>query len=285
MIDHISQFGKWIPATPTDDELASPLEGLGWEVTPLVASILDKEVTTVDNFLSHPYSENHPTKNKLCKNPICEYIAHLRQTESEDKLNKHPLWFVVGKSHFPYSFRLQDEHIGTIGAWFQTHLSNKRKNRPVSSVPFLHSTAHAYALTLVLLELNRRSWEYDQDSTLQLRRQRKLSPKQLMAKSFQYLIGEKRFESPENKDPMIIPDVVITSDDVLKDAIVDLEKSLFYRSNEVRDSSDPGIWGLDAGSHQNRVELHKLAEQLEVKTDDFVEIEDGRWLDELYMVS
>ncbi len=182
-----------------------------------------------------------------------------------------------------FSNGLDDCHIGAVSRWCQENLGTGPK-KTFNLMPFLDSPAYPYALTLVLLALNRKAWE---QSNIFGPGKLSLSEPNLIEVAFQYLIGERQFEMLESEDGLFSQDTEEESVDTLREAIVQLEYTMFCRKMLIRDTCEPGIWGKDCGPHQDGVEIWDFAREVQVGATDanFEPIEDDDWLEELHKVS
>jgi hypothetical protein len=248
----------------------------------VVEEALRPHILHLKQIMGHAARDIHdPQKLVRCKNPVCRWINRMLREMPPSSLKTPPLSYLKGGCIFMYSNGLDKSHVGAISRWCRENLGTGPK-KTFALMPFLDSPAFPYALTLVLLALNRKAWAR---SDIFGPGKLTLSEPNLLEVAFQYLIGDRQFEMLESEDGLFSQETEGELVDTLRDAIFDLEKTMFCRRMSVRDTCEPLIWGKDCGPHQDGVEIWKFAREVDATDDDFQPIEDDDWLNELYKVS
>jgi len=193
--------------------------------------------------------------------------------------------FIYGQGFFLFDHGLTKRQVGAISRWYIDNMSggDGRKGEILS---FIESVAHAHALTLVFCSLKRKEWTSQS--------QRKLNEKNLLTRSLKYLTSVEPTLDPESEEEAFSQESRETAEasplhrkgvNILKEAITDLEFSMFRRADNIRDSCEPLIWGKDVGPHQEGVDISRLGRQLKRDNYNFMPIEDDDWLWDLHAVS
>lgn len=252
-------------------------------MTPEIESALDEHIEQTTATLTHKFSDVHnPWESEECSNVVCEWVL-----KQQDSFTHHDIkldvdhWFLTGKGVWTFRKGLGDHHVGGVAQWFRQKLTVGQND-----LVFLDSPAYPYALTLLLLYLRRKGFEQSGPKGKSIKR-RKIDLEEMRRQALHRLVGDTRRLSPEpeseNSQPTNSPEEMGFK--VLQEAVIGLEKLMFWRGKKVRESCDEEIWGKDIGPHQEGVDLKGLSETLRTDEKNFKPMYDDKKLSKLCEVS